>query len=189
MKERALGVKVGDIMTRNFISAKPEISVLGAAKLMTKKRVGSLILEENGYLKGILTEKDIIWALTKKPERGELAKVRAKDICAKKLTTIKPSADVQTAIKLMRKKKFRRLPVTLKKKVIGYLTLKDILRIQPELFKIAQESYIIKEQSAKLKRKQVSESFREGLCEECGNQDILYKQDGRLMCESCLDNM
>ena len=41
-----IGVKVGDIMTRDFISAKPEISVLKAVKLMVKKRVGSLILQE-----------------------------------------------------------------------------------------------------------------------------------------------
>jgi predicted transcriptional regulator len=61
-----IGVKVGDIMTRNFISAKPDISVLDAAKLMTKKRVGSLILENKGFLKGIITEKDIIWAMIKK---------------------------------------------------------------------------------------------------------------------------
>jgi len=187
-KEEKIGVKVGDIMTRNFITAKPDISVRDAAKLMTKKRVGSLLLTENGILKGILTEKDIIWALSKKSKK-DLIQIQAKDICAKKLTTIKPSADVTDAIRLMRKKKFRRLPVTIKKKVIGYLTLKDILRIQPELFEIAQGGYVIKEQAEKIKRIKSSESFKEGLCEECGNYDILYKEDGRLICESCRNAM
>lgn len=183
-----IGVKVGDIMTRNFISAKPDISVLDAAKLMTKSRVGSLILQEDGILKGILTEKDIIWALTKK-SKIDLSKIKARDICAKKLTTIKPSADVLDAIKLMRKKKFRRLPVTINKKVIGYLTLKDILRIQPELFEIAQESYIIREQAEKLKRKQAGESEKEGICEECGNYDFLENLDGKLVCEECKEEI
>ena len=184
-----IGVKVGDIMTRNFISTKPDISVLDATKLMTKKRVGSLILEKDGFLKGIITEKDIIWALTKKRHRRDLAKIKAKSICSRRPTTIKPSADVHDAIRLMRKKKFRRLPVTIKKRVIGYLTLKDILRIQPELFKIAQESYIIKEQAEKLKRKETGESIKEGLCEECGNFEILYNEDGRLICEGCRNAM
>ena len=175
-------------MTRNLITAKPEISVRAAARLMTKKRVGSLLLTEGDILKGILTEKDIIWALSKKSEK-DLTKVKANDICAKKLTTIKPSADVYDAIRLMRKKKFRRLPVTIKKRVIGYLTLKDILRIQPELFEIAQESYIIKEQKEKFKRKQSSEAFREGICEECGGFDMLYNEDGRLICEECRNAM
>lgn len=178
-------------MTRDLITAKPTISVRDAAKIMTKKRVGSLLLIENETLKGILTEKDIIWALSKKTKK-DLAHILAKDICAKKLTTIKPSADLYDAIRLMRKKKFRRLPVTVKKRVIGYLTLKDILRIQPELFEIAKEHHAIsdvREESQKIKRIKTSERFREGLCEECGNQDMLYKEDNGLICESCRDAM
>jgi len=183
-----IGVKVGDIMTRNFVSAKPDISVINAIKLMVKKRVGSLLLVEDEILKGILTEKDIMWALSKKSKK-DLENIRAKEICAKKLITIKPSADIHSAMKLMKKKKFRRLPVTIKKKVIGFLTLKDILRIQPELFEIAQQGYNIREQANKLKKKQVGEPFKEGICEECGNHDILYNEDNRLICEDCRDAM
>lgn len=183
-----IGVKVGDIMTRDFISAKPNISVLRAVKLMVKKRVGSLILEEKEILKGILTEKDIMWALSKKPGK-DLGRVEAGDICTKKITTIKPSADIYDAIKLMKKANYRRLPVTVKKRVIGLLTMKDILRIQPELFEIVKENYAIKEEAEKLKRIKFAESFKEGTCEECGNFDILYNVDGELICESCREAM
>ena len=183
-----IGVKVGDIMTRNFTSAKPNISVLDAVKLMVKKRVGSLLLVENEILKGILTEKDIMWALSKKSVK-DLSNIKARDICAKKIVTIKPSADVYDAMNLMKKKKFRRLPVTIKKKIMGFLTLKDILRIQPELFEIVKESYSIKEHEEKLKRKMAGESFKEGICEECGNFDILYNQDGQLICIACREAM
>ena len=107
----------------------------------------------------------------------------------KKLVTIKPSADVHDAMRLMKKKKFRRLPVTIKKKVIGYLTLKDILRIQPELFEISQKGYTIKEQTEKLKRKKAGEPFKEGICEGCGNFEILYNIDEQLICESCKEAM
>jgi len=146
-----IGVKVGDVMTRDFVSAKPDISVLKAIKLMVKKRVGSLILEENNLLKGILTEKDIMWALSKK-SRKDLEKVKASEIYSKKITTIKPSADIYDAMRLMKKAKFRRLPVLIKKRVIGLLTMKDILRIQPELFEIAKENYTIREEAEKLER-------------------------------------
>ncbi len=183
-----IGIKVGDIMTRNFISTKPNISVLKAVKLMVKKRVGSLLLVEDDTLKGILTEKDIMWALSKKSKK-DLAKVNAIDICTKKIITIKPSADLQDAIRLMIKKKFRRLPVTIKKRVIGLLTEKDILRIQPELFEIAHENYTIKEEEEKLQRVKTGEIFKEGICEECGNFDILYNIDGQLICEPCKEAM
>ncbi len=183
-----IGVKVGDIMTRDFVSAKPNISVLRAVKLMVKKRVGSLVLEERGILKGILTEGDVMWALSKKSRR-DLSKIKAIEICAKKITTIKPSADIYDAIRLMKKAKYRRLPVTIKKRVIGLLTMKDILRIQPELFDMVKENYGIREEAEKLQRVKSGEKFREGVCEECGNFDILYEVDGELICEGCREAM
>ncbi len=171
-----LGVKVGDIMSRNFVSANPNISILSAVKLMVGEKVGSLILQEEGILKGILTEKDIMWALSKK---DNLSKIKAKDICTKKITTIRPSADIYDAVRIMKKKKFRRLPIVVKKKVIGYLTLKDILRIQPELFEIARHGYEKREILA----------TKEGICEECERFDLLYNKDGRMVCENCREKM
>ena len=175
-----IGIRVGDVMTRNFISAKPDISVLDAIRLMVKKRIGSLILTENEVLKGILTEKDIMWALTKKTD---LSKVKARDTCTRKVKTIRPSADIYEAVRLMRKAKFRRLPVVVKNKVIGYLTLKDILRIQPELFEIARHGY---EKGA------FGRDFgivQEGICEKCERFDLLYNNNGMLICKKCAEGI
>lgn len=183
-----IGVKVGDIMTRNFVSAKPEIIVLDAINLMVKNRVGSVVLIEDGELKGILTEKDIMWTLSKKHMKVDLSEVKAGEVCTRKITTIRPSADIYDALKLMKKAKFRRLPVVVKKRVIGLLTLKDILRIEPDLFDIAHENYIIKEESEKLKRKERGENYEEGACEKCGSFDILITNNsGELLCSSCLE--
>jgi len=183
-----IGIKVGDIMTRDFISVKPETSILDCAKKMVKKRVGSLILEENSQLKGIITEGDIIWAMTKKSRR-DLGKIKAKEIAPKKLITIKPSADLYDALQKMNKTKYRWLPVTVNKNIIGFLTLKDILRIEPGLFETASEIMQIREESAKLKRVKAGESFKEGLCEGCGEFGILYQVDNRMLCEYCREEM
>lgn len=182
------GVKVGDIMTRDFISVKPETSILDCAKNMVKKRVGSLILKEGDKLKGIITEGDIIWVMTKK-SRKELNKIKASEIAPKKLITISPSADLYQALQKMKKTKYRWLPVTLNGKVIGFLTIKDILRIEPSLFETASEIMQIREESEKLKRRRVGGVFKEGLCEECGNFNLLYKVDNRMICEACRDAM
>ncbi len=168
-----IGIKVGDVMIRNFVSAKPYISVLSAVNLMVKKRIGSLILQEEGILKGILTEKDIMWALSK---QADLSDTKAIDICTRKITTIRPSADIADAVRVMKRAKFRRLPVVVKKKVIGYLTLKDILRIQPELFEIARHGH---------EKKEVGNVIKEGICDECEKFDLLYKRGDKLVCESC----
>jgi len=170
-----IGVKVGDVMVRNFISIKLDAFVLDAVKIMVKKRVGSLVVEEKGFLRGLLTEKDIMWALSK---QKDLTGVRVGDICIKKITTIKPSADIYDAVILMKKVKFRRLPVTVNKKVIGYLTLKDVLRVQPALFDIAKQGYA-------LKSRVVGDVVGEGVCEECERFDLLYRVDGKKICEGC----
>ena len=64
-------------MTRNFIWVDPETNLQECAKTMIKKRVGSLIIKDNqDRLHGILTEKDIIWALVKKSKK-DLSKIFA----------------------------------------------------------------------------------------------------------------
>ncbi|MBU1136134.1 MAG: CBS domain-containing protein [Nanoarchaeota archaeon] len=190
-----IGIKVGDIMTRDFISVKPETNLEECAKKMMKKRVGSLILTENKKLKGILTERDIIWAITKKSS-GELKKIQAKDLVRKKIVTISPSSDLYDALRKMKKSNYRWLPVLVNGKIIGFLTLKDILKIEPSLFEIvySHKDFEIREEGQKLKRKNLRTSekpkfIKEDLCEECGSFDFLYKLDGRLICGECRDRM
>jgi len=190
MDIKKIGVKVGDVMTRDFISISPDISVLECARKMVKNHVGSLIIQNKGELKGIITEKDIIWALTKK-EKKDLSKIKCLDITSRKIVTIRPDVDLIDALQRMKKTKFRRLPVIVKNKVIGLLTLKDILRIEPDLFDIAcaTNALQIREEDEKMERKESPKSFSVGICEECGSSDILYKVDGALICESCSDKM
>lgn len=187
-----IGVKVGDIMTRNFVSVKPDTNIIDCAKLMIKNRVGSLVLKEDKKLMGLLIERDIIWAMTKKAVE-ELKKIKAEDLANKKIVSIKPSADLYDALQKMRKSKYRWLPVVVKGNVIGFLTLKDILRIEPGLFEIAhsQGAFQIREEDEKLRRKtrRWNRESREDICEECGDFNLLQETDGRLICESCMEKM
>ena len=183
-------IRVGDVMTRKFIYLAPETPLLKCAKTMIKKRVGSIVLKQADEIKGILTERDVIWALTKK--RGkELSNVLAKDIATKKVITIKPEASLDEALGKMNKKKLRRLPVVSNKKAIVYINLKYILKFRPSLLESLREFQNIKEESKKIKRSEsaMKGDFIEEPCEECGNFDILDESDGRMLCESCRDAM
>lgn len=182
------GIKVGDIMTRNFVSVNPDTDLINCAREMIKKRVGSLVLKEGQKLIGLLTEKDIIWAMTKKGAKG-LNKIKARDIASRKISTIKPSVELYEALQRMKRLKFRRLPVVVNGNVIGMLTLKDILRIEPSLFSDIGQIEKIREESEKLRRLKGEKWFKEGICEECGDFDILYKIDNRLMCMACKEAM
>ena len=179
-----LGVKVGDIMTRNFIFASPETNLLECTKIMVKKRVGSLIIKEDDQLKGILTEKDILWAIVKKSAKS-LKDIKAKDLMKRKVITARPSEDITEAVDKFRKKKVRRLPVIEAGKVIGMITANDVLRIDPGLFQMIAETIKIREETEKIKRRSITSSKKYGVCQECGDYDVLYEDAGQWVCDDC----
>lgn len=178
-------IAVGDIMTRNFASVRPDDSLLTCAKEFVKKKVTSLLVTEKSRLIGIITERNILWTLTKNPQ-ANLEKIRAIDVATRKLAVIKPSADLVQAFKKMKHYKFRRLPVMSKGKVVGLLTLKDILTIEPSFYTESTDLFEIREQNLKLRRAQASSS-REGICNECGSSSELLKVEGRYLCADCRD--
>lgn len=180
-----IGISVGDLMTRNFIYVSPKTNLRKCAETMIKKKVGSLIVKEGDQLTGILTEKDIVWAVVKK-SAGELDKIMAEDIANKKVITIKPSADIIEALNRMKRDKVRRLPVTENGKIIGLLTLKDILKIDPNLFELISETVKIKNESAKLALgEKLKLRRKEGICGICGESDTIYQIEGEWLCLSC----
>ena len=69
------------------------------------------------------------------------------------------------------------------------LTLKDILKIYTTLSTISTEKISIRELEEKRERATNPIEFEEGLCDECGNMDLLYNLDNKMMCESCKDSL
>ena len=184
-------VLVADVMTRDPVTISPETSLLECTKTMVRKRVGSLLLTRKKRLLGIISEKDILWVLIKKTEH-DLSKIKAFDISPKKIATIKPTATIKEALQKMKKLKFRKLPVIQNGDLVGVVTIRDILNFNPEFYPELEEFAEIRERTEKLKRvKKAKERkrVREGICEECGREDMLLNVDGRLICNSCRELM
>jgi len=179
-----VGIRVGDVMTKNIISVDPETPVKKCAKLMSTKHIGSLLVMKKEKLQGILTEGDIIKAIGK----GLALDLPVKKIMTRKVITIKPSSDIYDALVLMKKKRIRWLPVVVKEHLVGFLTEKDILKIQPDLFDIAIQNVRIAEEEEKWKRIRAIDEYKwvkEGPCQECGAYDLLYKVGNRYLCATC----
>jgi len=184
-------ISVADVMTREPVVISPSTNLLECAKTMIKKRVGSVLIVNNKKLVGFISEKDILWALVKK-SKSDLETIKAIDISPKKIATIRPSSPIEEALKKMKKLKFERLPVIQEKELVGLITAKDILNFHPEFYPELEEFAQIREETKKLKRvKKLKEkmSINEGICEECGNQDLLYRFNGMLVCESCRESL
>jgi CBS domain-containing protein len=179
-------ILVADIMTREPITISSDANLLECAKKMVKKDVGSLLIVDKKRLVGFISQRDILWALTKS-SKGDLTKIKAIEISPKKVATIKPDNTIREAIEKMNRLKFERLPVVHKNELVGVITARDILNFHPEVYPEIEEFAKIREEKEKLKRIKEAEKRREGICEECGNQGILFRYNGMLVCESCRD--
>lgn len=182
-------VAVGDVMTRNFVAVTPATDLLECARRMVKEDVTSLLVVEDKKLKGILTQTNILWALTKKPDIN-LRSVKALDIAARKVAVIKPSADLAQAFQKMRRYGFRRLPVLSRGEVIGLLTIKDILKVEPEYYSKVVNLFDVREEAQKMRRARASEELEsEGFCDNCGTFSDLLKVENQNLCPDCRDEL
>ena len=100
---------VRDVMSPNPCVISPTASVLEAAQIMRGNDIGDVIVLEDERLFGILTDRDIV--VRALAERADPESTPVGSICSRELTTIEPEASVGNAVRLMREKAVRRLPV------------------------------------------------------------------------------
>lgn len=172
------GVRVRDAMTRRPIEVSENISIKECAKLMREKDVGS-VLVKNKKLLGIITEEDLVYKII--AEAKDIKKTKVRDIMVTRLITIEPDKDIYHALVKMNVNNIKRLPVMNKNKLVGILTIKDILKIEPELFEIVANRFILREEDSK-----PISSEKQDICQICGNfSEKIEEIDGILMCNNC----
>ncbi len=122
---------------------KPDESVLDAIKLMAEKRIGALLVMENDELVGIISERDYARKVILQGKSSRETPV--KDIMTAEVHRILPEQTVEDCMEIMTEKRFRHLPVLEGEKVIGVISIGDLVKgiIAEQQFTIEQlESYI-----------------------------------------------
>lgn len=169
-------VPVRDAMTQKALTAGPRTTVARAAKVMSERGVGSIIIVKGKKPVGILTERDLLMkvvATDMKPSKVLVGKVMSSPVL-----TITPEADITDAARTMVRNKIRRLPVVEGGRLIGIVTASDITAISPELTGVLPE------------RPQLlaPEEIEESVCEVCGEVTAsLHEVNGMWVCENCKD--
>jgi CBS domain-containing protein len=114
------------ICGKTVVTISPDATVLDAAKLMQSQHIGSLVVIDEFRPIGMLTDRDIVLKLVaneKKP--GETA---VKSIMTANPTMVNVNYDVLDAVRLMRNRGVRRLPVVDEHRhLIGIITMDDVL--------------------------------------------------------------
>ena len=178
------GIKVCDAMTKQPLCIGPDTTLAECANIMRDKRIGSLLVKEEEELVGLITEEDIVRkGLAETSNPGSIV---AKEIMTKSLVTISAEKDIVHAVSLMREFNIRHLPVASDKKLMGFLTMNDIMKLEPQIFEILLEKLSMREAHNEPANKQPTSD--EGICQECGEYaDQLKSKAGQLICITCLN--
>lgn len=129
-------------MTRNPVTATPDMSIAEASNLMKQEKVHRLpVLDKEKRLVGIITEKDILYA-TPSPASSLsihemaylLSKLTVKKLMSKNVVTITKDTTVEEAARMMVDQDLSSLPVLEGDKLIGIVTKSDMFKILLELF-------------------------------------------------------
>ena len=176
-------ITVSEVMSTPVETIKLNATAYDAANILKNKKIGCLVVVNDGMEPvGLITEKDLVQKVVAKNLKSK--EVLIKDIVSPKLISISPKATIIEAAKLMARKNIKRLPVVENGKVIGIITVSDIVSVSPKIFEIMIEVSKIRDEEDYPKE----HGYLYGVCELCGNQGRLKCVNGRYLCESCRDN-
>lgn len=121
----------------------PDARVYDALKLMADKNIGALLVVENDKLVGIVSERDYARKVILYGKSSHDTPVR--EIMTERVVCVQPGNTVEECMALMSDKHFRHLPVIENGKLVGVLSIGDLVKetISEQQFTIQQlESYI-----------------------------------------------
>lgn len=118
-------MKVRDIMTDQVITVSPGESVETAARMLTHYNIGILpVCSENGALRGLVTDRDLVTrclASNRNP-----AKTTVREIMTDSVLAVQPDMEAGVAAHMMGRQQVRRLPVVSDGKICGMVSLGDL---------------------------------------------------------------
>jgi CBS domain-containing protein len=120
---------ISGIKGREVVTIKPHTTLSEAIKKLIMHKIGAMpVCDFKGTLLGIISERDIVrWI-----HRGntDMGKTEVKDIMTYKIITADPEDDLTEALKKMMEKGIRHLPVMAGTRVVGMLSLRDVIAEQ-----------------------------------------------------------
>lgn len=134
---------VSEIMSRSPKTVTPDTKLLEVVSMMCLFRISGIPVEEDGVLKGIIAEKDVLHHMFPKLEDfsdmmavpdyddmmlqyKEVVTLKVADLMTPRVITVSPDMHILKAATVMVRHKFRRIPVAEDGKLVGMLSLGDI---------------------------------------------------------------
>ena len=118
-------LKARDIMVKNVVSVKKDTSIFEAVQILVERNISGLpVVEDDMTLAGILSEKDVVDVFYES-EKAENKTVN--DYMTEPAVHFEENSDLRNVCDFLLKNIFRRVPVTSDGKLIGIISVKDVL--------------------------------------------------------------
>lgn len=114
------------MMSRRICSVGPDAPVIEAARTMQEAKVGALLVAESTRFIGIVSESDLVRSVL--AVGGDAQQVRVADVMQAPIITIEIDRSAHEASDLMAERGIRHLAVTEAGKIVGMLSVRDLLR-------------------------------------------------------------
>ena len=135
--------QVLDKKGHDVLTVRPDDTVLRALEQMASKNVGAVIVTENGAPVGIFTERDYARSVILKGRSSPTTPVR--EVMSSEVIFVRPEQTVEECMAIMSDKRFRHMPVLQEGKLIGIVSIGDLVKtiIDQQKFTIEQlQGYI-----------------------------------------------
>ena len=110
----------------DVFTIKSSLPLSEFVRIACEKKIGALLVTaDDNSLAGIITERDVLYQCNK---RADFSRVKIADVMTKNLLTIDINDGIQAAMDLMFSKNIRHLPVMDGPKIMGMITIKDVIR-------------------------------------------------------------
>ena len=107
-------------------SVPPASTVFAALQLMAEKRVGALLVLDEGSLVGVFSERDYARKVILKDKSSKDTQVA--DIMSSKVVTVRPDQSIEECMRLMTEKRVRHLPVMDSENLVGMISIGDAVK-------------------------------------------------------------
>jgi CBS domain-containing protein len=132
-KQEGVAMKIGEFLKaarQRLVTCVPDDKLEAVAKALHAHAIGAMPVCELGiHMVGIISERDLVRTFAK-TEWSELRHVRTRDIMTARVVSCGPDDSMQAAQELMRKNRFRHLPVVEAGRVVGMLSIRDTLALR-----------------------------------------------------------
>lgn len=115
------------------VTIEPEATIGDAAKILKRERIGALIVSDDGSnVRGIVSERDIVSGLGDMTKRARLLESPVSGSMTREVVTVSPEESVQDCMVKMTEQRFRHLPVVSDGKLVGVVSIGDIVKSRLE---------------------------------------------------------